>query len=317
MKINKIFIILVVLYLMAIAPAYAQEESHIAEYTDSFEGSKISFSMESRGFAMEEESEKLVLKGIARIHRVFVGEFGSKYKKNKKRTFQNKADANFSIKLFNSLEEFRKYALTISRGKIKFSGEGRAFYAPWRKLLVIYLKSDTFPTIFHEVSHFFYDSQFAGGTQGKLWLNEGLAMYFQGLDMFQAGGVTVQPNERAYLTLNHLEKEKALPKLKDYLSLSREEWTGKDEGLNYYIGWSLIYFMMDSEDGSDMLDKILEYSKAGGSVKKQKKRHAVSVASLIERYYKTGKKKKGGLKKFEDEWLAFLKEGAVPAPHNI
>lgn len=290
-----------------IAPALFLSAALAATYTDEHEGSKVTFKMETEGFAMEENTEQLVLKGIAKLHRTYAGEFSLKYKAKKGGVFSNGDQASFTIKIFNDFEKFKAYAVKLRA--TAFAKEGRAFYVVQKRLMVLYLKSNTLSTLFHEVSHYFFNSQFSNAN-GKLWLDEGLAMYFQNIDIFQAEMVIHAP-DNLYFFVKKMAGDGSLPELKDYLDLTRKEWRGENETMNYVIGWSLSYFMMSNDEGKKVLQTLLDYSKRSGRLNEQKKNREVPVENIIEKTYS------GGLKKFEEDWRSFFSSEAVPASHKL
>jgi peptidase MA superfamily protein/uncharacterized protein DUF4124 len=104
-------------------------------------------------------------------------------------------------------------------------------------------------TAIHEVSHLI--------TAGHLgptpsWLTEGLAEYFENIDVRGQSGV-VYPNGHHLALLRQTQ----LPTLAEFVAQSDTEWRGADRGLNYAISWSLVYFLMDGDPGMHALKDVV------------------------------------------------------------
>jgi len=147
----------------------------------------------------------------------------------------------------------------------------------------------------HEISHLLTTSQI-GPTD--VWLAEGLAEYFETITV--AGGTgTVSVNDRHL----HLLDVESMPALTDFVSMPVSEWK-KPYSLRYYsIAWSVVYFLMDSEEGKAALGRFLRevYIRACAPY---------STVELLEKAYY------GGLRQLDVDWRHWLR-GQQFRPHKL
>jgi hypothetical protein len=205
---------------------------------------------------------------------------------------------NFKVKIviFSDKELFKKYQKNQINSIISETG----YFSPMHQETVVLQEKNTKKTedakkmvsvAFHEASHMILMNQVPWC---PAWANEGLAEYFEGLNVFGE-------NRRVYLEENRakwckLWAKKGFPiELEKYLNLSYEEWTSfkaKDANAAYTIGYSVIYFMMSSKSTEKVLGKLLwEFKKDG--------RNVDSVKVINDNY-------PGGLAKLKQQWLKWI-----------
>jgi len=139
----------------------------------------------------------------------------------------------------------------------------------------------------HEATH-----AIAAGAFGRTptWLNEGLAEYFEDLT-FKNGMTRIVKPDKSHLKL--LLKT-SLPGLKNYFSMSSEQWYSEPgQTRNYALGWSLVYFLMSSEEDKQFLRYMLDHL-AYNYCK------PFSDITYINKHYP------GGLYRFERNWKGWL-----------
>lgn len=127
------------------------------------------------------------------------------------------------------------------------------------------------------------------------WLNEGLAEYFEGMHVF---GLSAEVHANRYWlnVLTHQGYTRRPPDLRRYLAVSHEQWyrgDGDDGTLAYATSWSLVYFLMDSRQGRDLLKALLERTRASPLP-------LMDSADFIDQRWP------GGLAAFTEAWRAWL-----------
>lgn len=148
----------------------------------------------------------------------------------------------------------------------------------------------TIKTTFHEVSHLI--------TAGHLgptppWLNEGLAEYFETMEVSGQGG-TLTPNR---LHLERLKRSR-IPRLKDFLELNGSAWYGDQRSLNYALAWSLMHFLMEGAPGIYAVREVMQQAR-------QNFCKPFSASLALHNAYP------GGLSKLEADWRKWLARNAA------
>lgn len=147
-------------------------------------------------------------------------------------------------------------------------------------------KAEVIATIYHEANHAILIQK---APELPLWINEGLAEYFERL-VPEGGSVTVGHQDGRYYKVQKELKSKELPALSDYLSASDSAW---ERGVidrneqNRSIAWSLVHYMMSTQEGQETVIYILREKNNDPSV---------SSVEIIDKYYP------GGMEKLESGW---------------
>lgn len=131
------------------------------------------------------------------------------------------------------------------------------FYTPHNNQAVTYVANDreqTLESASHEGTHVIV-AGILGST--PFWLNEGLAEYFAELRVqAQYAEVHVKAD---WLWLARKSVSEGYPaKLEDVLSLQAEGWRSDKQAEHYAIGWSLVYFLMGSQQGRATLSQLMQ-----------------------------------------------------------
>ena len=129
-----------------------------------------------------------------------------------------------------------------------------------------------------------------------LWINEGLAEYFENLSVSNAG-IEVEPNlSKLDRCRKWLHEDELIP-LKDYFAYTNLEWKDYDNRENLYItrtiGWSLMYFLFSQPNGHKMVGEMLDYMVNNQADKK----HGYDAVALIY---------PGGIATLEQDWKLWL-----------
>lgn len=140
-------------------------------------------------------------------------------------------------------------------------------------------------TTFHEVSHLI--------TAGHLgytppWLTEGLAEYFETMEVSHQGG-TIYPNE-AHIKL--LQRNR-IPGLNSFLDVTQSQWNSEMRELNYAVAWSLMHFLMQGSPGMYAMKEVVEQAHANLC------KPFAAKKALHEAY-------PGGLQRLETDWRKWM-----------
>ncbi|MCC6203076.1 MAG: DUF1570 domain-containing protein [Gammaproteobacteria bacterium] len=158
-----------------------------------------------------------------------------------------------NVRIFDTRENYLVYATSVSPRLATTGG----FYSHERNEAVTWRHASdaaTLDVIRHEAIHVI-----AAGLLGgvPIWLNEGLAEYFEALDM--EGMQARVPPQATWLALARKAAANQYPAdLRDFLELSAPEWYDPAaQQVHYAVGWSLVYFLLDTEPGRAALTGYL------------------------------------------------------------
>jgi hypothetical protein len=143
-------------------------------------------------------------------------------------------------------------------------------------------------TTFHEVSHLITASHL-GPTSP--WLTEGLAEYFETMQVAGQGGA-IHPNH-AHIKLL---RTSPLPSIQNYLAIDSSDWYADNRDRNYAMAWSLVNFLMSGSPGMYALKETIRQSH-GNFCK------PFSAAAAL------GKAYPGGFRQLETDWRQWLARG--------
>jgi hypothetical protein len=143
---------------------------------------------------------------------------------------------------------------------------------------------------FHEISHLITASHL--GTTPP-WLTEGLAEYFETMEVRGQGG-TIHPNQ-AHLKLL---KKSRLPGLHDFLDIDRAQWSGPQRSLNYAAAWSLMHFLMQGAPGMYAVQEVVQQAHANFC-------KPFSASAALNAAYP------GGLQRLESDWRKWLRNNGA------
>ena len=239
-----------------------------------------------RNYQMGLDVKTKVSVAVSKIFSIYASDF----------TMRPDADAAIEIHIYGSEQEFR--ALTRKRGLQIENASG--FYSPKENVIHVWKNRDVgrlLEVLTHEASHAIMRHQIG---RVPAWINEGLAEYFEIMEVF-GQTVVVHPNRRWAETVNLRVRRGLLP-LGDYLSMTRDQWyvfNGND-GLAYALGWSVTFFLMSSEPGIATIRAVLQHFRNNGEG---------SPVDLIAAAYP------GGFEAFEKEWRYWAMYGER-TPHR-
>jgi hypothetical protein len=143
-------------------------------------------------------------------------------------------------------------------------------------------------TTFHEVSHLITASHL-GPTPP--WLTEGLAEYFEMMEVSGLGG-TIHPN-RAHIKLL---QSTPLPPLEDFLAIDRSDWYREERDRNYAMAWSVINFLLGGAPGMYALQETVQQAHENFC-------KPFSAATALSHAYP------GGIRQLEIDWKKWRTAG--------
>jgi hypothetical protein len=164
-----------------------------------------------------------------------------------------------TVKVYKNAEEFKGNAVATMK-------ESRGYYSSGGPEIVTYYQpGDSFNTttvLMHEGAHQFVD--IATGIQPPIWLNEGLATYYE-CSRFEGADLKVGlKNKNRLWMIQEAFKAGTHVKLQDFLQVQQSGFTVA----HYAEGWALIYFLIHSSNGKyatqfkDFFDRIRKSGEA-------------------------------------------------------
>ena len=170
------------------------------------------------------------------------------------------------------------------------------FYSFKNNELVIYSgmgEKTTIEISLHEATHAMIAALF--GYQTPIWLNEGLATYFESI------GYTLTKERTIKASRARLQSLKALtpPRFSKLVNYSAKEWYQQDKTeLHYSYSWSLVRYLMSTYQGKMAIRTML-------------KQLSLDACSKIDSQYYIEKALAKGSGVIEREWYRWIKRGAA------
>lgn len=193
----------------------------------------------------------------------------------------------FRIVIYGSELEYRRYQRQVAPILENAAG----FYNSRTNQITTWGMDDRplLRLITHEVSHAISASH---GRFVPTWLNEGLAEYFEQIDV--AGlGARVPVSTHWLAVLKRRQWHRQPPDLRHVLDAPHQDWyaaNGPDQ-LSYATSWSLVWFLMDSAPGRELVRELLATPQQPDQV---------NTSRLIAARWP------GGLPAFTDAWRQWL-----------
>jgi len=180
-----------------------------------------------------------------------VNRFMNEMLKQYARYFSNwSLQAGARVVVFSNLDDFRAYSTAVVGRLLPHGGlagychlktdeGGNTFYE-----LVTYVHDNLWPVLAHEGFHQFLGYEL--GQEVPVWLNEGMAQYFE-TSYVASGrlhtGIISKPKLRAaqYLIYTH-----QAPSLRELLQMDRTTFYGNAQ-VAYPMSWALVYYLMNRD----------------------------------------------------------------------
>lgn len=159
----------------------------------------------------------------------------------------------FRIVIYGSEAEYRRYQRQVAPVLENSAG----FYNSRNNQITTWGMADShlLRLITHEVSHAISASH---GRFVPTWLNEGLAEYFEQIQVAGLGArVPVADNWLAVLRRRGWPDQP--PDLRNVLDAQHQDWYAANgpDALSYATSWSLVWFLMDSQQGRALIRDLL------------------------------------------------------------
>lgn len=205
-----------------------------------------------------------------------------------KQAFNYNEDVPVKIRIFGKKKSFLNYQRQLSPLVSK-----AGFYSQFHNEAVVNGerdKAEVLATIYHEANHAILIQK---APELPFWINEGLAEYFERIAP-EDGSVTVGHQDARYVKMQEDLKADELPGLGDYIEAWDNPWErGKLDkpGDTRSIAWSLIHFLMSTQEGQDTVIYIM---------REKHKNPSLSSIEIIDKHYP------GGLDKLETGWKSHI-----------
>lgn len=224
---------------------------------------KMPFELETKHYIIKTDTADFVCKNAGKameqLYSAFTGIFHPEEDEKRPKT---------EIIIFDKEDDFLKYARSlgadVQKGHLGFfrtGHEGRDTIAVFKRRTDEF---NTLSTLYHEATHQFIMMVMGSTRLPPLWLNEGLAVYFE-TSVVRDGKlqIGVVPRNRLMLLQKHLRAGTYVP-LAELIRRGR----GNYDSLCYSQGWSLVYFFLHARNGAyrSRFDKYFKMLKDGKDI---------------------------------------------------
>lgn len=240
------------------------------------------------GITLTEIQQKGVVFGIECIQKTYEDTFGFTYPEGFK----------IKVVLFREEKDFLDYQQRTIGEIITESG----YFSPVNTEAVTWLQGG-FPkmisVLFHETSHMLMGHQVPWCPN---WINEGLAEYFERLDLFN-GKRCICINKDMMDWCKYWLKKGFPVEFETFLAMDYESWKQFDDSndhAGYTIGYSIAYFLMTNSQTQNILKEILWDLKRNG--------YGANSVETVNRFYP------GGVKKLEAHWRNWIPRAPLRKP---
>jgi len=220
------------------------------------------------------------------------------------RLFGIKPKERFKVKFLDSTNTYEQEG-----GDLSHPG----YYNPGSRNLVLKQMPfyDLIPTCYHEAFHQYIHMYVGYDRRGDvipIWFNEGMAMYYEGMERDPGGGNNRRPLNPRKIKMRKLRMVKSAVFTRSSIPLEKlidadyKQFHDKDnEQLHYNQSFALVYFFMEKSS----FRAPLAFAKALRQTKDDAKAVEVANAKLF------GKQRKN-LKKVEAMWKSYMSQVKIP-----
>lgn len=205
---------------------------------------------------------------------------------------------DLNVIIFPDRGSYQQYALATGGEGLVNSG---GFYTNATNEAVTYAygnDEETLAVTRHEAAHVMLNGMLA---TGPLWLHEGMAEYFEQLSMREQ--ITQIAPNTAWLQIARTSISNGYPSaLSDYLDAAPEDWRGARQNVHYALAWSLVYFLLDNNEGRRALSALLQ-------------RTADDYCTLTNSVVQLNLNYPGGIPALQENFYAWLSNDAVKRAH--
>lgn len=179
--------------------------------------------------------------------------------------FDFESDIPTSVIVFKDQKSFRQFK-PVSNGKVKDWVAGFFQSGPEVNYIAVSVKSrsnDTYQIIFHEYTHFLIENTFK---RAKIpsWLNEGLAEYYDNLEILDESKVRLGNAKMSHLRTLQNKQFIPIEKFFDDKFALLENQSDETISLFYSQSWALIHYLIHGNSGKrkpqllNFLDLLIE-----------------------------------------------------------
>jgi len=205
---------------------------------------KMRFELETRHYIVKTDTTGLVCKKAAKAMEELYHAYTAIFRPDKA------AAQKAEVIIFENRADFQKYAARLratprkdTLGFFRCASDGSSQIVTYKRRTSEF---HTLSTLYHEATHQFIMMAVGRTNPPPLWVNEGLAVYFEGSRMRNGTLKTgVIPRKRLILLRNALRTGKYI-RLADLVKRGRDTY----DALAYSEGWSLVYFFLKSNHGA-------------------------------------------------------------------
>lgn len=204
-------------------------------------------------------------------------------------------DIALNIRIFEDVASFEAYKSQNS--DLHYAVEG--YYAVEEDSIVVRgnaLRQRMVATIYHEGTHAVLRREFEFIPS---WIDEGLAEFFEGFRVHGDSTVALSPLHNDEWAKRFLHEGSLIP-LSEYLQLTNHEWVEIDQSARHMpriMAWSLVSFLMSSEEGRHALRRYL-----------QALTRSTATEALATAYQELDSAYRGGIPALEREWKSWVLE---------
>ena len=230
------------------------------------QGSGVELELITEGYRISEKDRRYIEDGVRFLYRYYDRIFG----------FED--DVKVKVRIFGKYKRYLGYEKEVTDTR-----SDAGFYSPMYNECVINgerERAQVLATVFHEASH-------AILTQTvptlPLWINEGLAEYFERLEL-EDGGMVIRHQDDRFYNLRYRLGNKKLLSLNSYFELNDDTRS---------MAWSILHYLMSTGEGQDSIFAML---------RDMEKNPGLSSVEIIDRNYK------GGTEQLQKDWLSYLRK---------
>lgn len=191
-----------------------------------------------------DETEQKKIEKLIAYERMFCNEI-----------FETESNITVPVKI-NLYGKYKDYKIEKARYKA-LSKTG--FYIPQINQSFIYKSGDFIPIALHEASHSIFQFNYP---RSPIWLNEGLAEFFETLDFDSEGNLHASPQSNRIRSIKAGLAFKDAERLKTFFKIYDRKFYEHDMSENYNMAYSVIYYFIKSKN-TKVLKNIIKLTSKG------------------------------------------------------
>lgn len=253
--------------------------------------SRLDIGVTPHGWDLAAENRARMETGIRRIHEVYTGLFHLEMRRH----------VNIDIHLFPDAGSMTAY-VAQQDPSLRLPPGVLGLYVPRLDAIFAWAhdadESTVVATLLHESSHVMLERL---SPNAPPWLHEGLAQYFQGLDLDAEDDIVLRPEPHAAAIIDRMVQQRQLITLRDYFALSPDRWRhlaySEQNPIPYPVAWSIAYFLMSRPAGRQIVGELLQDL--------EKTKRGPTEATIQARY-------PGGYPMMEYDWFKWAQQEKQP-----